>query len=137
MKLQLSLSIQRNWKIFHFEVFLYFQKAEVYLEPIQTSKTEIFVKIVDSLMPLTVFKKSSILDIWLDSKNATKSFNKSFCEFNIFGFSRHLVKYFFFLLLCKCLFPVFKSDHQVLLFKTYFYSNEYLGKNIHKYANFS
>ena len=62
MKLQLSLSIQRNWKIFHFEVFLYFQKAEVYLEPTQTSKTEIFVKI-DSLMPLTVFKKSSILDI--------------------------------------------------------------------------
>ena len=43
--------------------FQYFQKAEVYLEPNQISKMELFVKIVNSLMPLTVSKKSSILDV--------------------------------------------------------------------------
>ena len=47
------------------------------------------------LMPLTIVTKSSILDVWLGSKNATKSFSKSFCECNIFGFSSDLVKYFF------------------------------------------
>ena len=46
-------------------------------------------------MALTILKKSSILDVSPGSKNATKSFNKSFCEFNIFSCSSHLVKYFF------------------------------------------
>ena len=44
--MKLHLSIQRNYKIFYFQVFQYFQKTKVYLEPIQTSKTEPFVKIV-------------------------------------------------------------------------------------------
>ena len=67
----------------------------MYLEPIQTSKMEFFVKIVNSLMPLTILTKCSILDVRLGCKNATKSFNTSFSEFNIFSFSGHLVKYFF------------------------------------------
>ena len=46
-------------------------------------------------MPLAILTKSSILDVWPGSKNATKSSNKSFSEFNIFSFSSHLVKYFF------------------------------------------
>ena len=58
-------------------VFKNFQKtAEVYLEPSQTSKMEPFVKMMNGLMPLTMFTKSFILDVPLASKNATKSFNK-------------------------------------------------------------
>ena len=75
--------------------FKYLQMTEVYLEPIQTSKIELFVKTVNSLMPLTILTNCSILDAWLGSKIATKSFNKCFCEFNIFILSSHLVKYFF------------------------------------------
>ena len=45
-------------------------------------------------MPLTILTKSSILDVKLGCKIA-KSFNKSFCEFNIFSFTSHLVKYLF------------------------------------------
>ena len=53
------------------------------------------MKIVNSLMPLTILTKCSILDVRLGCKNATKSFNTSFSVFNIFSFSSHLVKYFF------------------------------------------
>ena len=70
----LNYVIQRITNSFTFK---YFQKAEVYLEPIQTSKMELVVKIVNSLMPLTILTKSSILDLCLCSKNATKSFNKA------------------------------------------------------------
>ena len=77
-------------------VFKDFQKTEVYLEPSQTSKMEPFV--INGLMLLTIFTKSSILDVLLGSKNVTNSFNKNFCEFNFFIFSCHLVKYFFLLL---------------------------------------
>ena len=38
-------------------------KKQVYLEPSQTSNIETYVKIVNNLMPLTIFTKSSILDI--------------------------------------------------------------------------
>ena len=118
--------------------FKYFQKTEVYLEPIEISKMELFVKIVNSLMPLTILTMCSIVDVWLGCQNSTKSFNTSFCEFNIFSFSSHLVKCFFFLLLCKFLFLlIFKNDLQFLLYKTYFCSKEYLRKKLHKYANFS
>ena len=81
---------KENTKSFAFK---YFQKTEVYLVPIQISKMELFVKIVNSLMPLTILTKSSILDVWLASKIVTNSFNKSFCKFNIFGFGSDLVKY--------------------------------------------
>ena len=74
-------------------VFKYFQKTEVYLESSQTSKMDPFVKIVNGLIPSTNLTKSSILHVWLGSKNATKSLNKSTCEF-----SSQLVKYFFLLL---------------------------------------
>ena len=80
---------KENTKSFAFK---YFQKTEVYLIPIQISKVELFVKMVNSLMPLTILTKSSILDVWLGSKIATKSFNKS-CKFNIFSFGSDLVKY--------------------------------------------
>ena len=53
------------------------------------------MKIVNSLMLLAILRKSSILDDWPGSKNATKSTKKSFCEFNIFSFRSHLVKYSF------------------------------------------
>ena len=46
-------------------------------------------------MLLAILRKSSILDDWPGSKNATKSTKKSFCEFNIFSFRSHLVKYSF------------------------------------------
>ena len=61
--LKLQLNIQRNYKIFFF--FKYFQKTEVYLEPSQISKMELFVKIATDLMLLTIFTKSSIVDVWL------------------------------------------------------------------------
>ena len=74
---------KENTKSFTFKCF---QKTEVYLVLIQISKMELFVKIVNILMPLTILTKSSILDVWLGSKIATKSFNKSFCKFNSFSF---------------------------------------------------
>ena len=37
-------------------------------EPGQTSKMELFVKIVNDVKLLTIFKKSSILDVWMGSK---------------------------------------------------------------------
>ena len=69
--LKLQLSIQRNYKINYFPVF---PKAKVYLEPIEISKMEYFAILVNSFIPLTVVTKSSILDVWLGPKDATKSF---------------------------------------------------------------
>ena len=40
-------------------------KPEAYSQPSQTSKMEVFTKIVNGFQPFTVFIKSSILDIWL------------------------------------------------------------------------
>ena len=40
----------------------------VLLEPGETSKMELFVKIVNNIKLLTIFTKSSILDIWMGSK---------------------------------------------------------------------
>ena len=42
-------------------IFQYFQKTKLYLEPIQISKTKLFVKIVNSLIPLTNFNKELYL----------------------------------------------------------------------------
>ena len=44
---------------------------EAYLEPLQTSKLELFAKIVNGFKPLTVFSKSSILDVSSGSKYAS------------------------------------------------------------------
>ena len=110
----------------------------MYLEPIQTSKMELFLKIVNSLTPLTILTKSSILDVWPGSENATKSSNKSFCVFNIFSFSSRLNTFFPFTL------KIFRSSSIWKRFSTsniqkrfssfvvqdfYFYSNKYLRKN--------
>ena len=72
-------------------------------------------------MLLTILAKSSILDIWLGSKNATKSFNKSVCEFNIFRFSSHLVIYSLLSFYEFLFFPILKNDLQVLLYKTFIF----------------
>ena len=40
--------------------------AQAYSESIQTSWMEFFVKIVNGYQPLTIFEKSSILDVSLD-----------------------------------------------------------------------
>ena len=72
--IKLQLSIQIKYKIF---VFNYFQNTEMYLEPSETSEIKPFAKIVNGLMLLTVFRKSSILGTPLGSKNATKSLYKS------------------------------------------------------------
>ena len=37
---------------------------EVHLEPSETSKIEILVKIVNGFQPLIIFGKSFILDVW-------------------------------------------------------------------------
>ena len=44
---------------------------EEYWEPSQTSKMKLFVQIVNGLQPLTIFAKSSILDIWVGTEYAT------------------------------------------------------------------
>ena len=46
--------------------------SEAYLEPLQTSKMKkLFAKIVNGFKPLTVFAKSSILDVCNGSKYAS------------------------------------------------------------------
>ena len=79
--------------------FKYFQKTEVYLEAIQTSKVELFAKTVDSLLSWTVFTKSFTFDVWLGCKNATKSFNERlfsgvYSDFNLFPGAENLLKVF-------------------------------------------
>ena len=58
--MKFQLSIQRNYKMLCFQVFL---KDRDVLEFSQTSKMKPFVKVVNSLIPLTIFTKSSILDV--------------------------------------------------------------------------
>ena len=43
--------------------------SETYSEPSQTSKMELFVKIVKSWNPLSIFAKSSIIDVWQCSED--------------------------------------------------------------------
>ena len=43
----------------------------VYVEPLQTSKVELFVNTINSLKPLTIFAKSSLLDGCSSSKYAS------------------------------------------------------------------
>ena len=44
---------------------------ETYSEPSQTSEMEIFAITVNHFKPLTIFGKSSILDVWLGSEYAS------------------------------------------------------------------
>ena len=50
--------------------------SEVYLEPCQTSKMELFAKVVNSFYPQTSFSKSSILDIYLGTEWASLLFKR-------------------------------------------------------------
>ena len=45
--------------------------SEAYSEPCQTSKVEIFAKIVNGFCQLTIFSKRSILDVWQGSEYAS------------------------------------------------------------------
>ena len=47
--------------------------AKTYAEASQTSKMELFEKIVNNLKPLTIFTKSSVLNVWLGSEDASLS----------------------------------------------------------------
>ena len=49
--------------------------SEAYSEPCQTSKMEVFTKIVSSFLLLTIFTKSSILDVWQDFEQASSPSN--------------------------------------------------------------
>ena len=42
------------------------------LKPSQTSKMELYVKIINGFHPLTIFTKSSVLEFWQDSKYTSK-----------------------------------------------------------------
>ena len=55
-------------------------------------------------------------------KTSLKASIEAFVSSTFFSFSSHLVKVFFFLLLCQFLFlPIFKNDVQVLFFKTFIF----------------
>ena len=58
--------------------------SESYSEPIQTSKMELFGKIVNGFSPLTIFAKSYILDVWLGSENASAvDFDQVFAQYEL------------------------------------------------------
>ena len=46
--------------------------TEAYSEACQTSKVELFAKLVTGFQPLNVFRKCSILDVWLSSEYASE-----------------------------------------------------------------
>ena len=48
-----------------------YSPRQMYSEPCQTSKKELFAKTVNSWMPLNIFTKSSILDVWQGSEYAS------------------------------------------------------------------
>ena len=57
-------------KIRYSEKCLKIPGTEAYSEPSQTSEMELFAEIDNSIRPLTIFAKSSILNIWLGSEYA-------------------------------------------------------------------
>ena len=58
--------------------------SEAYSEPSQTSKIELFEKVVNGFQPLTIFEKSSILDVWQGSEYASGN-NQKYFEINFYG----------------------------------------------------
>ena len=46
--------------------------SEAYLEPCQTSKIDIFAKIINGFQSLTTFTESSFTDIWQGYENASE-----------------------------------------------------------------
>ena len=57
---------------------------EMYSGLFQTSKMKIFVKIVNGWKSLSIFPKSSILDVWLASEYSTSGNLRRGIKFNIF-----------------------------------------------------
>ena len=53
-------------------ISIHLQNSGTYSEPNETSKMKLFANIVNSVQLLTIFAKSSILDVRLDSEYATK-----------------------------------------------------------------
>ena len=53
-----------------------------YSEHCQTSKMERSAKITNSFLPLTVFAKRSVLDVWQDSEYATFDVMKKIIDVN-------------------------------------------------------
>ena len=53
----------KNKDFYLFCISSSFQKTEMYLEPIQISKMELFVKIVNSSISLNILTKCSVLDV--------------------------------------------------------------------------
>ena len=49
------------------------QNLDAHSEPSETSRMEVFAKMVSNWMLLTIFIKSSMLDVWLGSEYACKS----------------------------------------------------------------
>ena len=49
--------------------------SEAYTEPCQTSKMEVFAKMVNGFSFLSIFAKIFILDVWEDSEFASESSN--------------------------------------------------------------
>ena len=63
---------------FLMQIFQY--STEAYPEPSQTSKMELFAKIVNGFYPLTIFGKSFILDIWLGSVCAPRIYVNKYTD---------------------------------------------------------
>ena len=95
--------------------FKYFQKREVYLDPIQISNIELFVKIVNSLILLIILIKSSILDAWLVLKKPLKASIKAFMNSTFLALPVIFLNTFLFLLCWFLFLPIFKNYLQVLL----------------------
>ena len=58
--------------------------SKVYPEPCQTSKMELFAKIINSFQPLTIILKSFILDVWHGYEYASTSGGEYWVSDNIF-----------------------------------------------------
>ena len=76
----------------------YLVSEESHSEPSQTIKMEVFAKIVDSFLPLTLSAKSSILDSSLGSEYALAIYYYIDCRLNMreastFSYSAHLQEY--------------------------------------------
>ena len=57
-----------KWKKLGIAPSFYLVLSEEYSKPTQTSKKERLAKLVDGWIPLTVFAKSFLLDVWLGSE---------------------------------------------------------------------
>ena len=71
-RLSVTFEIQIDLKIYSKTLEA---NSEPYSEPIQTSKVKVFGEIVNGFWFLTIFAKSSILDVWQDSEFTSEASN--------------------------------------------------------------